>query len=109
MEGESEKEILFFFQSGMNLPAEIRYKSPVQLKLPGTAGIFFRMKLPCFCTGIGTDTINFGRTGRYGKEGEKEKVRRRKRERERDEVAATKISPWPRLEVENVEIVAGGR
>ena len=109
MEGESEKERLFFFRSGMNLPAEIRYKSPVQPKLPSKAGIFFGTKLPCFCTGIGTDTINSGRTGRYGKEREKEKVRRRERERERDEVAAAKISPWPRLEVENVEIVAGGR
>ena len=107
MEGESEKEILFFFQSGMNLPAEIRYKSPVQPKLPDKVGIFFGTKLPCFCNGIGTDTINSGRTCRYGKEREKEKVRRR--ERERDEVAAAKISPWPRLEVENVEIVAGGR
>ena len=35
MEGENEKETLFFFRYGMNLSAEIRYKSPVQPKRPG--------------------------------------------------------------------------
>ena len=60
MECESEKKALFFFRYGMNLPAEIRYKSPVQPKRLGKAGIFSGTKLPCFCTGIGTGTINYG-------------------------------------------------
>ena len=68
MEGENEKEILFFFRSGMNLPAEIRYKSPVQPKRLSKADIFSGTKLPCFCTGISTGTINSGRTDRYGTE-----------------------------------------
>ena len=65
MEGESVKEI-FLFRSGMNLLAEIRYKSLVQLKLPSKTGIFFGTKLPCFCTGVGTGMINSGRTSQYG-------------------------------------------
>ena len=68
MEVENEKETLFFFRYGMNLPAEIRYKSLVQPKQPSKAGIFSGTKLPCFCTGIGTSTINSGHTGWYGTE-----------------------------------------
>ena len=68
MEGENEKETLFFFRYGMNLSAEIRYKSPVQPKRPSKDGIFSGTKLHCFCTGIGTSTINSGRPGWYGTE-----------------------------------------
>ena len=68
VEGENEKETHFFFRNGMNLPAKIRYKSPIQPKWPSKASIFFGTKLPCFCTDIGTGTINSGHTGWYGTE-----------------------------------------